>query len=164
MLEVVTEPHPRLDRPASLEPSRNAQRDAASLQRLEQLTLWLDRRYFDPILGALLPGAGDLVGAGLGLYGVVVALRLRAHPLVIARMLLNLGLDALLGALPGVGDVADFFYRANQRNLELLKQRQLREVRVSDWLLVGAAGLGFLAALSVPVLLVGAVLRALVNA
>jgi hypothetical protein len=130
------------------------------LRQLELLTRWLDRRYVDPILGLLLPGAGDLVGAALGLVGIVTAFRMRAHPLVIARMLINLALDALLGALPGVGDVADFLYRANQRNLELLEQRSQREVRSVDWLIVLGAALGFLLALCVPVLLVMGVFKA----
>jgi hypothetical protein len=111
----------------------------------------LDRRYLDPLLGLVLPGAGDLVGAALGLLGVTLAFRARVHPLVIARMLLNLAVDALLGALPFVGDLADVFFRAHVRNLELLKQRREREAKATDWLIVGAAVLLFVLALTVPI-------------
>jgi hypothetical protein len=135
--------------------SSSARRD---LQRLELLAEWMDRRYLDPILGLLLPGAGDAMGAAMGLLGVVSAVRLRAHPIVIARMLLNLALDSVLGAIPLLGAVLDFFYKAHSRNLVLLKTRDVRKPRASDWLMVGAAGLAFVLALCLPLLvLLGAV-------
>lgn len=129
------------------------------LRQLRQLTLWLDRRYLDPIVGLLLPGAGDLIGAALGLFGIGVAFRLRAHPLVIARMLLNLAFDAMLGALPFVGDAADFLYRAHQRNLQLLEQRRERKASASDWLVVGLSALAFAVALCLPLVLVVGIVR-----
>ena len=133
------------------EPARSsaAQRD---LQRLEHLAEWMDRRYLDPILGLLLPGAGDAMGAAIGLLGVVSAFRLGAHPVVIARMLLNLALDSVLGSIPLLGAVLDFFYKAHTRNLVLLKTRDVRKPRASDWLIVVAAGLAFLLALCLPLL------------
>lgn len=129
--------------------SNAAQRD---LQRLELLAEWMDRRYLDPILGLLLPGAGDAMGATIGLLGVVSAFRLRAHPVVIARMLLNLGLDSVLGSIPLLGAVLDFFYKAHTRNLALLKTRDVRKPRASDWLIVAAAGFAFVLALCLPLL------------
>jgi hypothetical protein len=127
-------------------PDRNA-----PLQLAEWLAHWMDRRYIDPLLALLLPGVGDALGALIGLLGVVAALQLRAHPLVIARMLLNLAVDALLGAIPLAGPVFDLFYRANSRNLELLRGRDVREPRASDVVLVGGAALLFVAALLAPV-------------
>lgn len=127
-------------------PDRNA-----SLELAEWLAHWMDRRYIDPLLALLLPGIGDALGAVIGLLGVFAAFKLRAHPLVIARMLLNLAVDALLGTIPFAGPVFDLFYRANSRNLELLRSRDVREPRASDALLVGGAGLLFLAALLAPV-------------
>jgi hypothetical protein len=140
------------------------ERDAAAaheqhLQRLEQMARWLDRRYLDPILGMLLPGAGDVLGAVLGLVSIGFAVRMRAHPLVIARMLVNLTIDALLGAIPLFGDISDFLYRAHVRNLELLKRRTTGEARATDWLVVAAAGLAFLLALCLPVLLLVGVVQ-----
>lgn len=131
------------------------------LRGLESLSRWLDRRYLDPILGFLLPGAGDLLGAALGLLGVVTAVRVKAHPLVLARMLLNLALDALLGALPFFGDFADLLFRAHVRNLELLKSRHERQAKPSDWFVVAAAALLFVCALVVPVWLTVTLLQRL---
>jgi hypothetical protein len=123
------------------------------LELAEWLAFWMDRRYIDPLLALLLPGAGDAIGAVIGLLGVFAAFKLRAHPLVIARMLLNLAIDALLGAIPFAGPVFDLFYRANSRNLELLKSRDVREPRASDVALVGGAALLFVAALLAPLFL-----------
>lgn len=127
--------------------------DERSLRQLEQVSHWMDRRYLDPILGLLLPGVGDALGALVGLYGVNVALRLRAHPVVVARMLLNLALDALLGSVPILGAFGDFFFRAHSRNVTLLRARRLDRVRPADYVIVAAAALGFLAALVVPIVL-----------
>jgi hypothetical protein len=134
----------------------------ARLARLEWLSQLLDRRYLDPLLGLLLPGVGDVFGSLLGLYGIWVALSLKTHPAVIARMLLNLALDALIGALPIVGAVGDFFFRAHLRNLELLRARQETRVRSLDYLVLALAFTLFSLALVVPIALVGWLLSRLI--
>ncbi len=73
----------------------------------------------DPILG-LIPGLGDLAGAALSGYIVLTAARLGAPKLVLAKMLLNLGADTLVGSVPVLGDLFDVGFRANIRNSELL--------------------------------------------
>ena len=67
-------------------------------------------------------------------------------------MLLNLALDSVLGSIPLLGAVLDFFYKAHTRNLTLLKTRDVRKPRASDWLMVVAAGLAFVLALCLPLL------------
>jgi hypothetical protein len=129
----------------------SVQRD---LERIERVAHWMDRLYIDPILGLVLPGAGDAIGAAVGLFAIVSAFRMRAHPVVIARMLINLAIDSVIGAIPFIGAVADFFYRAHTRNLRLIKTRDLREVRASDWLIVAAAAFAFVFALFFPVIVV----------
>jgi hypothetical protein len=123
-----------------------------------KLARLLDERYLDPILGLLLPGAGDVLGAALGLYAVGLAWRRKAPKVLIARMLLNLSVDLLGGAVPVLGDVWDFFFKANTKNLALLRTRLNKgaqpAARTSDWLLVVGAVLLFLVALAVPVTLV----------
>lgn len=127
-----------------------------------ELARWLDDRFLDPALGLVLPGVGDFLTAGLGAYIVFLGIRKRLPAPVIARMLVNLGLDALLGIVPIAGDIADFVVRANRRNAELLVSRAPRtRARVADWLVVAAAVLVVIAALSLPVLLVVFGLRAL---
>jgi hypothetical protein len=128
------------------------------------LAHWLDRRFLDPLIGLVLPGVGDVIGAVLGLYAVFLAWRMRAPKVLIARMLMNLSLDLLGGLVPVVGDVWDFFFKANTRNLELLRARSgAGEPRSTpgDWLLVVCAALLFLVALATPFLLVGLLVKSL---
>lgn len=115
---------------------------------------WLDGRYLDPLIGLVVPEAGDLITSLAGLYLVVLAIRRRVPAVVIARMLLNLGADALVGAVPVLGDLIDFAFRANARNLDLIQAHHGgRPPKASDWLLVGGAAVLLLGALALPVLL-----------
>lgn len=123
------------------------------LQLAELIAFWLDKRYLDPLLGLLIPGLGDLLTATIGVYTVALARQRRMPPVIIARMLLNLSIDALLGAVPIAGDLFDLFFRAHLRNVELLKERPAgSRGRASDWIIVGLAALLFTAALAVPVI------------
>jgi hypothetical protein len=111
----------------------------------------LDDRWVDPLVGLILPGAGDLLTAAVGLYVVGVAIRRRLPAVVVARMLLNLAFDMLLGAVPAVGDVFDFVFKANALNARLLLEREPGESAPRDWMIVVGAGLLFAAAVVVPI-------------
>jgi hypothetical protein len=75
----------------------------------------------DPLLG-LVPGAGDLLSAAIGTYGVWLAGQLGAPSSLIVRMLLNLFVDTAIGSIPLFGDLFDFGFKANTRNRMLLEQ------------------------------------------
>ena len=64
-----------------------------------------------------------LLGSALGLYPVLLAWRRRAPKALLARMILNLAADAAGGAIPILGDIWDFLFRAHARNAELLRAR-----------------------------------------
>src|SRR5437868_11839412 len=122
------------------------------IQRVRTLARVLDHYLVDPLLGLLLPGAGDLVGSLLGLYIVGVAVRRRMSPVIIARMLLNLALDAVLGFVPLVGDIVDFVYKANDKNVALLTDRHVTgKARARDWLAVGGAAVAFAAVIGLAI-------------
>jgi hypothetical protein len=74
----------------------------------------------DALLG-LVPGIGDIVTTAMSLYIVHEARELGAPGHVIARMLANVALDGIVGAVPLVGDVFDVMWRANRRNMRLLQ-------------------------------------------
>ena len=105
-------------------------RDLSRLSRYRALANLLDSLFrvpgtklrfgLDPILG-LLPGAGDLATAVMGGYGLVVAAQLGAPVSIQLRMLFNLLVDAAVGAVPIVGDLFDFAFKAHIRNLRLLE-------------------------------------------
>lgn len=98
-------------------------------QRLERLAWLLDesftlpgtnRRFgIDPLLG-LIPGVGDLVGAGLSLYVIAEAARLGAPRGLLGRMVGNMAVEAIVGLVPVAGDLFDFYWKANSRNRDLL--------------------------------------------
>jgi len=132
--------------------------------RVQKLARVLDHYLVDPILGLIAPGAGDLAGSLLGLYAISLAIRRRMSPVIIARMLLNLSIDALLGIVPVLGDLFDLGFRANARNAKLLVERSERDGRATarDWLTVaGAALLFLLGTIGLAVYAVVALLRAL---
>ena len=79
----------------------------------------------DALLGVV-PVAGDLLSAAIGLYLVAQARELGASRWLQTRMIGNLLADAVLGAVPVAGDVADVYFKAHMRNLRLL-QKELGE-------------------------------------
>ncbi len=75
----------------------------------------------DVILDAL-PVAGDAIAAGFGAWMAWEARNLGMSKWTIARMFGNVGTDFLLGLIPFVGAVPDFFFRSNTRNLKIILQ------------------------------------------
>jgi hypothetical protein len=130
-------PRPSRARTGKTSSKRNpssTRRDAAR-RRLTTLTRLMDglfeipllRRKFglDPLIG-LVPVIGDLIPAAIGLYLVFEARELGASRWLQARMVGNLLLDLLVGAVPLLGDFFDLMFRAHYRNLKLL-QKELGE-------------------------------------
>jgi hypothetical protein len=74
----------------------------------------------DAVIG-LIPGIGDAITTVLSLYIVNEARALGAPPLLVARMVANVALDGIVGAVPLVGDAFDVAWRANRRNMKLLR-------------------------------------------
>lgn len=73
----------------------------------------------DGIVG-LVPGVGDVLGAGLSGYFIYAASRLNIPRTVIFRMMLNTTLETIIGLIPFFGDIFDFVFKANDRNARLL--------------------------------------------
>jgi hypothetical protein len=70
----------------------------------------------------LIPGAGDLLAAGMGVAVLVEAARFRLPRIVMVRMVANTLLDLAAGTIPFLGDLFDFAYKSNTRNLELFRR------------------------------------------
>lgn len=111
--------------------ARPAQRDIeAGVARIEALSRLLDsivripgtdvRIGVDALIG-LVPGIGDLVSQVVSGYLIWEARQLGASRLVIARMIANSAIDTLIGAIPIAGDAFDIMFRANLKNVALLK-------------------------------------------
>jgi hypothetical protein len=108
----------------------------------------------DPVLG-LVPGIGDLVSPLFALGILWQARDLGVPRVVQIRMIVNVMIDGLLGAVPLVGDLFDFAWKANSRDMALLEQHAAREQPASpgDWLFVTASTLVLLAVAAMPFLI-----------
>jgi hypothetical protein len=106
-------------------------RDALSVRRrVEAMEKLLERMFVVPGLNRpigldvildLIPGIGDLVGTALGAWIVWEARNLGMSKWQITRMAGNVGIDTLLGLIPWVGAIPDFFFRSNSRNLKIIR-------------------------------------------
>ena len=100
------------------------------IARLDALATLLDTAFvvpgtqirfgIDALIG-LIPGIGDAITTLMSLYIVREARELGAPRLLIARMVANVAFDGLVGAVPLVGDAFDVAFRANRRNMALLR-------------------------------------------
>jgi len=100
-------------------------------QRVEAMEKLLERMFvvpgirqpvgLDAIL-SLIPGVGTISAAALGSYIAWEARNLGMSKWQVARMAGNIGFDLLLGAIPLVGAIPDFFFRSNTRNLRIVKR------------------------------------------
>jgi hypothetical protein len=108
----------------------------ARIARIDALATLLDTAFvlpgtairfgFDGLIG-LFPIIGDTITTALSLFIVHEAYQLGAPGHIIARMLGNVALDGLFGAVPLVGDAFDVLWRANRRNARLLMEWLERE-------------------------------------
>ena len=80
----------------------------------------INRRIGLDVILDVLPIAGDTIGALLGAYMVWEARNLGMSKLQMARMVGNVGTDWLLGLIPVIGIIPDFFFRSNSRNLKII--------------------------------------------
>jgi hypothetical protein len=102
--------------------------DEARLKRIRLLSRVLDEQFripgttyrvgLDGLLG-LIPGVGDAAGALLSTYILYDAIRLGAPSTVLLRMIANIGIDAVGGAIPVVGDIFDMAWKTNKKNAAL---------------------------------------------
>jgi hypothetical protein len=114
----------------------------------------------DALLG-LVPGAGDAVTGAVAAYAIVLAARLGAPPVVIARMALNVLIDVATGTIPVLGDVFDVGWKSNRKNVQLLEryQQQPQKVSAASWAVVALVLLILLAAIAGVFVLVSWLLR-----
>jgi hypothetical protein len=74
----------------------------------------------DAVVG-LVPGLGDVLSGGLGLIVVLRGAQLGVPGIVLARMLANVALDFAIGSIPIIGDAFDLWFKANARNVRLIR-------------------------------------------
>ena len=105
--------------------------DAARLKRVRALAKLLDNAFrvpgtnfrfgWDQIIG-LVPGAGDVATGLMAAYIVAEAAKLGVPRRTLWRMVANVGIDMAGGAVPFAGDLFDFAFKANKKNLDLIER------------------------------------------
>ncbi|TIX49407.1 DUF4112 domain-containing protein [Alteraurantiacibacter aquimixticola] len=104
---------------------------AAIRQRVEAMEAILERSFIIPginrpvgldALAGLIPVVGDVVTAAMGAYIVWEARNLGLPKWKIARMAGNVLFDSAVGAVPVAGDLFDFLFRSNSRNLKIIRK------------------------------------------
>lgn len=115
----------------------------ATKQRLERLAWWTDeairlpggyRIGLDGIIG-LIPGVGDVAGGLVSSYIVLEARHAGVPRRKLFKMVWNILLELVIGSIPIIGDLFDFMFKANKRNVELLHkslEQQEQEARPDD--------------------------------
>lgn len=115
--------HPTDQRIADLKGREAAQR------RLQRIAKLMDSQVRLPVLGVrigadaiigLMPGVGDVITGAIGAYLIYEAQKLGIPRSAVMRMVANIAIDTAIGAIPFAGDIWDFFFRANDRNMQIL--------------------------------------------
>jgi len=100
-------------------------------RRIEAMEKLLERAFVIPgtkqtigldVILDLVPGVGTTIAAAMGAYLAWEARNLGMSKTAIARMAGNIGFDWLLGMIPWVGAIPDFFFRSNTRNLKIIRK------------------------------------------
>ncbi|MFN8792451.1 MAG: DUF4112 domain-containing protein [Bdellovibrionales bacterium] len=130
-------------------PVPSSEREGAEIRRrLQRLSSLLDSQFqlpngwkfgWDGLLG-LIPGLGDLLTNALSFYILYQAARVGSPPTLLIRMALNLLIDNAVDAVPLVGNIFDFIWKANHKNVQLLEdyfQKPHEIKRQSQWVVAG---------------------------
>jgi hypothetical protein len=113
-------------------PRVNIPKDAPSVRkRLEMVEKLMERSFTLPgtrqqfgldVILDVIPVVGDVAGAAIGSYMIWEARNLNMSKWQMSRMAGNVGVDFLLGLIPFVGVIPDFFFKSNSRNLKIIKR------------------------------------------
>jgi Domain of unknown function (DUF4112) len=154
--------------------SASSKSDTAALKRIRMVGKLLegiiavpgtDKKIgLDPIIG-LFTGGGDSIGFVMSAYILVESLRFKLPKETLLRMLTNVAIDAVVGAVPFLGDVFDFFWKSNSKNIRLLEahldnpQEQTAADKGFVFLVLLALGLIFAMAIGLTLLVINAFSR-----
>ena len=113
--------------------SLRRQREPVEVEKsLDDLARYLDGLFrvpgtgwrfgLDALIG-LIPNVGDTLTSMASFYILFAGVRYGVPKITLLRMAFNIGLDYLVGSIPFIGDAFDFFWKANQQNMNLIRER-----------------------------------------
>jgi len=106
----------------------------------------------DPLIG-LIPGVGDMAGAVVSTIIIASAMKGGIPKSAVIRMVINVAVDSLGGAVPFVGDLFDFAYKSNIRNVQIYRESLRGERKpLKDWFFIVSVFLMLLVILVLPIL------------
>jgi len=130
---------------ADLTPKRRKQIEIE--ESLETLSEYLDGLFripgtgwrfgLDSLIG-LIPNVGDISTSLVSFYILVAGVRYGVPKITLLRMAFNIGLDYVIGVIPFIGDAFDFFWKSNQKNMELIREHGEGRGKgtTGDWIFV----------------------------
>jgi hypothetical protein len=157
--------------------ARNEQRRHVEIEQgLETLSTYLDGLFrvpgtgwrfgLDALIG-LIPNYGDIATSLVSFYILIAGVRYGVPKITLLRMAINIGLDYAIGSIPVIGDAFDFFYKSNQRNMQLIRERATGQGKgtAGDWIflfIIMASLIGILiASVVISLFIIALVIRAL---
>jgi hypothetical protein len=113
--------------------SLRRQRSTVEIEKgLDDLSRYLDGLFrvpgtdwrfgLDALIG-LIPNVGDTITSFASFYILLAGVRYGVPKITLLRMALNIGIDYVVGSIPFLGDAIDFFWKSNQRNMDLIRER-----------------------------------------
>jgi uncharacterized protein DUF4112 len=106
----------------------------------------------DPFIG-LIPGIGDMATAAVSAVIIARAMQSGISKSAVMRMVINVSLDSLAGAVPFFGDVFDFAFKSNAYNLQIYREAIRGERQpVRDWFFILFVTLVLLAVVLAPII------------
>lgn len=120
-----------IEAPGTQSSFRSADQKRAALDRIDLLARVFDTAFVIPgtnvrfgieAVMRLVPGIGDAAASALSCYLLYEAHRLDVPKPVFARLVANVAVEGVVGAIPLIGDVFDVGFRANRRNVAILRE------------------------------------------
>jgi len=135
--------------------TKTKERDLARVKdQLDHVAWLMDNAFRIPGLGwrfgvealiGLIPGAGDIVSGAIGLILLFRAFQFKLPGVVILRMIFNSLIDFIIGSIPFLGDLFDFVWKSNTKNMKLFRQyaEEPAASTTKHWIFIGSVVGGF---------------------
>lgn len=122
----------KIERPSRFEKLRRQPSQVEIEQGLDNLAYYLDDLFRIPGIGwrfgldaiiGLVPGVGDTLTSLASFYILLAGVRYGVPKITLLRMALNIAIDYVFGTIPLIGDALDFFWKSNDMNMRLIRER-----------------------------------------